>query len=144
MKHEENHHLWKGKLVGYSVLHRWVQKHLGVATICSTCFRTSNKTRLEWANLSGKYKRELDDWLPMCRSCHMKFDDVSKKVWNTRRKKYGKSGHKKTANWKGWKHSIESRKKMSKFRKGKTFSNQHKKNLSDSLKQYWKIRKQND
>jgi hypothetical protein len=144
MKTGKNHHLWKGDSVGYSVLHRWVQKCLGIASICSTCFTSLKEARIEWANLSGEYKRELDDWLPMCRSCHMTFDDVSRRVWQTRRKKYGKTGHKKTANWKGWKHSLESRRKMSETRKGRVFSKQHKKNLSKSIKKYWKRRKQND
>jgi len=144
MNHEEKHHLWKGKSVGYSALHRWVQKHLGVANVCSNCSATSKETKIEWANLSGKYKRELSDWSPMCRSCHMVFDDVSRKVWRTRRKRYGEAGHKETANWKGWKHSAESRKKMSEARKGKTFSDQHKKNLSKSIKKYWERKKQNE
>lgn len=141
MKHEEKHHLWKGDFISYSVLHRWVQKHLGVASICSNCLTTSKITRIEWANISGNYLRQLDDWLPMCRSCHMIFDDVSKRVWETRKKRYGKSGHKKDANWKGWRHSSESRIKMSKIRKGKKFSTEHKRNLSIAIRNYWEKKK---
>lgn len=28
----------------------------------------------EWANVSGHYSTELEDYLPMCQSCHRKFD----------------------------------------------------------------------
>ena len=73
----------------------------------------------------------------------MVLDKVSEKVWKTRRERYGETGHKKTANWKGWKHSVESRKKMSETRKGRTFSDQHRRNLSMSIKKYWERKKQN-
>jgi len=121
----------------YKALHRWVQKSLGRAEVCSTCFRTSEETRIEWANLSGKYTKDLEDWLPMCRTCHMIFDDVSQRVWETRRKRYGDTGHKPETSWKGWKHSSESKKRMSKQRKGKKFNEEHKRNLSKSLKNAW-------
>ncbi len=126
----------------YKNLHRRISELLGTATICSSCFRNSRETRIEWANISGEYKEEIDDWLPLCRTCHMKYDDVNNKVWDTRRKRYGKNGHKETANWKGWKQSKESRKKMSESRKGKKFTEEHKRKISEANKRTWERRKQ--
>lgn len=134
----EKHHLWKGENVGYSTLHRWVQKHRGIASVCDECGSTS---KVEWANIDHKYKRNLQDWIQLCHSCHMKYDGISQKVWKTRRSRYGNTGHKITANWKGWKHSLEARKKMSEQRKGKKFSEEHKRKMSESGKEAWKKRK---
>jgi hypothetical protein len=95
---EENHHLWKGEAVGYSTLHRWVQKHKGKAMICDKCGSTS---KVEWANTNRKYERNLFDWIQLCHSCHMKYDGISEKVWKTRRSRYGYSG-KKSKGIPGW------------------------------------------
>lgn len=70
---EDKHPRWKGDDVGYHVLHRWVQKHKGKPSFCNHCLSTSEK-RYEWANISGEYKRDLDDWTRLCRSCHIKYD----------------------------------------------------------------------
>ena len=137
-KRGENHHLWKGKKVGYSVLHRWVQNNLGIADECSEC---GSKSKVEWANISKKYKRDLSDYKQLCHSCHMKYDNISNKVWETRRLRYGTVGHKKETSWKGWKHSIKSKIEMSKRRKGIKFTEEHKKNLSISIKKYWDNKK---
>ena len=34
--------------------------------------------KLHWANISGKYKRSLDDWKALCASCHKLFDGHTK------------------------------------------------------------------
>jgi len=68
-KEFDNNYNWKGDKVGYSALHKWVYKMLGKATECSSCAK--NEGRIEWANISGLYKRDISDWEQLCRKCHM-------------------------------------------------------------------------
>ena len=74
---------WKGDGVGYHALHAWLYRHFGKANKCENkdCKypRTGRRwmekpKRYEWANLSGKYKRDRTDWIHLCPSCHRKFD----------------------------------------------------------------------
>lgn len=67
---------WKGDNVGYGGLHHWVKKHLGKSNKCSYCFSNEN---VEWANKSHKYKRDLTDWMQLCRSCHHVYDNIAYK-----------------------------------------------------------------
>lgn len=39
--------------------------------ICENC-KQSKKT--QWANISGEYKRELNDWAELCAACHALID----------------------------------------------------------------------
>lgn len=82
----ENHPRWKGDKVGYSSLHSWVKRYLGTPETCEECGKTNLKGKyINWANISGKYKRELDDWKRLCKKCHHKFDNLSEKIWKKRR-----------------------------------------------------------
>lgn len=66
---------WKGKDVGYTALHAWVRKYLGKPNKCEFCgVEENNPNRFEWANKSGEYKRELTDWIRLCKKCHCLFD----------------------------------------------------------------------
>ncbi len=67
----EKHPQWKGDKVGYGALHIWVYKALGKPKICTNC--GTNK-KLQWANKSGQYKRDLNDWISLCASCHKQYD----------------------------------------------------------------------
>lgn len=71
----QNSPFWKGDNAGYWAIHTWVRKTLGRATKCSSCGETNK--RIEWANISGKYKRDINDWKQLCCKCHAKFDDLS-------------------------------------------------------------------
>lgn len=31
---------------------------------------------MHWANLDGKYSRDIETWQPMCPKCHYKFDGI--------------------------------------------------------------------
>lgn len=64
---------WKGNNVGYDGLHSWVYRQLGKASKCSKD-ENHKSTRYHWANISRKYKRQLDDWISLCPSCHLKAD----------------------------------------------------------------------
>jgi len=66
---------WKGDKVKYHGLHRWVPKHLGKPTKCEHCKKDGLTGKLiHWANKSGEYKRDLNDWLRLCAKCHKKYD----------------------------------------------------------------------
>lgn len=84
----------------YNRLHKWVQENLGKANKCENtkCVypkkRKNNETLLkvkkyDWANISGKYKKELTDYKSLCRSCHMKMDYTEEK----RKKVMGNTNH---------------------------------------------------
>lgn len=70
----EKHFRWKGAKVGYDALHDWVARHLGRPKKCSVCGENNPRKMYHWANLSGKYKRDLSDWMRMCVPCHSRHD----------------------------------------------------------------------
>jgi hypothetical protein len=57
---------------GYRAIHVWVIKNKGKAKQCEKCDKTSGK--IEWANIDHEYKRNLDDYIGLCTSCHRKYD----------------------------------------------------------------------
>ncbi len=62
---------WKGEKVGYRQLHAWVTKHKGRPTSCEFCSRKNLHGRaIHWANIDGKYQRDLDDYIRLCVRCH--------------------------------------------------------------------------
>jgi len=69
----DKHPNWKGDDVSYPALHGWVRRKLGKPNECVECGVTNAK-RYEWANISGKYKRDLKDWKRLCASCHRIMD----------------------------------------------------------------------
>jgi hypothetical protein len=67
----EDHPMWKGDKVGYTELHRWVRKNRVRPSACEQC---GDVGRTEWANKSHEYRRDLTDWLALCRLCHRRYD----------------------------------------------------------------------
>lgn len=53
-------------------LHKRLYRKFGSAKEF-TCARCS-KAAHDWANVTGNYTDERKDYLPMCRSCHVKLD----------------------------------------------------------------------
>lgn len=49
-------------IYGKATLCIWDEKHI------------SSKRGYEWANVSGEYTIDIQDYLPMCVSCHRRFD----------------------------------------------------------------------
>lgn len=79
------HPAWKDyELVGYTTIHQWVYRIAGKPQICQECGTTKAK-RFEWANISGQYKRDINDWRRLCSPCHHRFDDISNRGWITRK-----------------------------------------------------------
>ena len=80
LKGKKNYN-WKGNQVGYFGLHTWLQRVLGKARLCNNrkkqflpfgCTRISET--YHWANRSRKYERNVNDWISLCISCHLKSD----------------------------------------------------------------------
>ena len=63
---------WKGNKVKYNALHDYIKYHKPKPAKCTQCGKVTIK--LDCANISGKYLRELNDWEWICRSCHMTKD----------------------------------------------------------------------
>lgn len=72
LKLGSNNSQWRCDSVGYRAVHSWMQRHFGKANRCDDC-NDINSKRYEWANISGKYKRDLSDWKMNCSSCHIKY-----------------------------------------------------------------------
>ncbi len=74
----EKHHAWKSNNVSYRALHRWVEGQMGRPTTCWFCGKGNLKGKaIHWANKSGEYRRDLSDWLRLCKKCHMKYDGIN-------------------------------------------------------------------
>lgn len=70
---------WKGNGVGYQALHTWIHRNFGKANRCENDI-SHESSRFEWANISGRYLRDISDWKQLCKSCHSKHDNISKKM----------------------------------------------------------------
>lgn len=73
----EANHQWKGEKATYRAIHHWIEKKLGKPDECRECGITGDRGKqrnYHWANLSGKYRRDIKDWARMCVPCHKKFD----------------------------------------------------------------------
>lgn len=62
---------WRGNNVGYEALHEWIKRRIPRPKCCVHC---GQQKALDLANISGEYKRDIDDWEYLCRLCHMKSD----------------------------------------------------------------------
>ena len=76
----ERNHMWKGRDAKYKAFHLRVKTIKGRASDfgCAICGTKDQSHWYDWANLTGKYD-DIDDYLPMCRSCHRKYDMKKKK-----------------------------------------------------------------
>lgn len=57
----------------YSAIHYWVYHRKGKALKCEDC---GFEGRCNWANISGEYRRDVDDFKSLCVPCHQEFDGV--------------------------------------------------------------------
>lgn len=66
---------WKGDDAGYTAFHSRVYTKYGPAKSygCCMCGTHSETKTYDWANLTGDYGNP-EDYAPMCRSCHRRFD----------------------------------------------------------------------
>jgi hypothetical protein len=55
----------------YRHLHKWVVKELGRPDTCSNCGQSGlSGHQIHWANKSGEYKKNIEDWERLCVKCH--------------------------------------------------------------------------
>jgi hypothetical protein len=79
MRRGNSHPLWKGQKVGYRGIHYWVRRMLGIPKKCQKCGLKSNIPRkIDWANIDHKYRRNIEDYTPLCKSCHKITDRMNK------------------------------------------------------------------
>jgi len=64
---------WKGDFASYSAMHQWIWRQKGKPSKCEKC-GTTRKRKYEWANKYHTYKREMNDYVRLCTSCHRKHD----------------------------------------------------------------------
>lgn len=83
-----NNPQWKGDDVGYKSLHGWGNRNIDKPLNCQHC---GKKKKLDLANKSGKYLRDKNDWIWLCRSCHMIMDGVTERLidFGKKSRKYG-------------------------------------------------------
>ncbi len=71
IKHLDSNNInWKED-VGYGSLHEWVRRRKIKPEYCEECKK--NKP-IDLANVSGEYKRDINDFRWLCRRCHMRED----------------------------------------------------------------------
>ena len=63
--------VWKGDKAGYGAIHYWVKRRKTKPLLCENC---SDREPVELANLSLKYKRDIDDYMWLCKRCHQRLD----------------------------------------------------------------------
>lgn len=73
-KRNERNGMWKGDNAGYNAIHIWIRNRLGKAKRCTRNI-LHKSTRYHWANISGEYNRDLNDWQELCPSCN-KLDGI--------------------------------------------------------------------
>lgn len=78
----EKNGVWKGENVQYHQMHKYIRNHNKSPLLCEDC---NKKRKLDIANFTGRYNREIKNYKWLCRSCHSKLDD---KILNLR----GKNG----------------------------------------------------
>ena len=69
----EKSHLWRDGVSKIQIIHSWVVKKRGKAKnyICEFC--RENKA-IDWSNIDHKYRKKLQDYRALCRSCHKQWD----------------------------------------------------------------------
>ena len=79
-RRKENHPLWKGDDVSYKVLHKWIRKNKPKPDVCEMCNCFKPK---EISNISGEYKRDIDDYQWLCVLCHSYYDNQIREAIGT-------------------------------------------------------------
>lgn len=73
---KENNPDWKGEKASYSALHYWIKDRLIKPQTCRDC---NYSKKLELANISGQYKRDISDWEWLCHKCNTGKDAKGRK-----------------------------------------------------------------
>lgn len=65
---------WKGDKAHIRTKHMWIARTFGRPEACDNVNCLGRSKFYDWANISGKYKRDRSDYFRLCRSCHKRFD----------------------------------------------------------------------
>jgi hypothetical protein len=66
---------WKGEIAVYGTKHSWVRRLKGKPNTCERCGKTIlDGKKIHWANIDHKYRRNLDDYIRLCETCHAEYD----------------------------------------------------------------------
>jgi hypothetical protein len=65
---------WKGINACYGTVHQWIHRHFGNAQECVYCGKTKEEGIIDWANINHTFARKIEDYIPLCRSCHKIYD----------------------------------------------------------------------
>jgi len=68
---KELNNMWVGDKIGYEALHGWIRRNKPKIDICEKCKIQPSR---DLANISGQYKRDINDFEWLCRKCHMVSD----------------------------------------------------------------------
>ncbi len=68
-----DHPNWKGDDASYSAIHNWVRRQKGEPSLCEGCGATESK-RFEWSSIGHEYLRSVDNWIRLCKSCHLRYE----------------------------------------------------------------------
>lgn len=58
----------------YIKAHNWIKKHKKREEFCEICGRKNRIRKLDYANISQQYKLYVNDWLCLCKICHIEMD----------------------------------------------------------------------
>lgn len=56
---------------GYMAIHNWLRNNYSKPKNCEYC---KLEKKLDWASKTKEYKRNRDEFIALCRSCHIKLD----------------------------------------------------------------------
>lgn len=57
----------------YFSRHQWVNRNFGSPEVCEHC-GTKKAGYYEWATKNGSYGKVREDWLRLCKVCHVNYD----------------------------------------------------------------------
>ena len=62
----------------YSRIHKWLKANFPKPYLCENIYCTGVSENYSWAKLKGKeYLKKRDNFIMLCRSCHVKYDNKS-------------------------------------------------------------------
>lgn len=112
----------------YQKIHCWLWSHYGKATKCENPDCPQTCKNFSWSLIKGlKYEKKRDNFKQLCYSCHIKYDSTEEGKERLRKFHTGrkfsletrlKMGRVRKGIMLGFKHTKESRKKMSEAHKG--------------------------
>jgi hypothetical protein len=71
----ELHPSWTGNNAKYFTIHAWILNNYGKANHCINPNCLHKSKNFNYANITGVHYRDIRYYIPLCISCHRKFDD---------------------------------------------------------------------